>query len=353
MNIKNVIIYSSLRVVNKLFYQVKKPQLYKKVNNDKSAKKIYFFLKPVTPNTGDMAQDMCIERWFSRVYPEYKVLPIPHKFTTKKLLRLIQQKIQLSDLIFFHSGFTMNDPNEDLYFILKIIPLFPNNKITILPQTVDLISKEVKNKVIEVFDSHRDLTLVCRDTVSLERCKKMFQHCHLILFPDFVTSMIGKYPLKTDAQRNGILFVLRNDAEKYYQKGQLQELINRLKKTKIAVDITDTLLIRSSFTTVTYRDQIIERILRKFSRYQLIVTDRYHGLIFSQIVSVPVIVLQSTNHKLTSGIEWFPRDLFKNNLYFANNLNEVYQIAEKRLQDTNIYLNPPYFFEKYFKNKIQ
>lgn len=352
MNIKNVLIYSSLRCVNNLFYLIKKPQLFKKVYNDNSKKKIYFFLKPVTPNTGDMAQDMCIEKWFNRVYPEYTVLSIPHKFTTNRLLDLIQRKIQPSDLIFFHSGFTMNDPNKDLYFILKIIPLFPNNKIVILPQTVDLISEEVKNNVVRVFDNHKDLTLVCRDTVSLERSKKLFHSCNLTLFPDFVTSMIGVYPVKTNIQRAGVLLVLRNDAEKYYSKVQLQDLIKRLKNADIKVDITDTLLVKSSFTTVTYRDQIIEHILDKFSRYQLIVTDRYHGLIFSQIVSVPVIVLQSTNHKLTSGIEWFPKEHFSNNLYFANNLEEVYQLVQKRLLDTNLYLNPPYFFEKYFKSRI-
>lgn len=351
MNIKNVVIYSALRLINHLFCFINKPRLYKSVAQNTAEKNIYFFLKPITPNTGDMAQDMCIERWFKSLYPEYNVISIPHRFSSNKLLKLLQTKIKHSDLIFICSGFTINDPNADLYYMLGIIPLFHQNKIIILPQTIDLISNDVKDKVIETFDAHPNLTLLCRDRISFERSKKMFSHCHIKIFPDFVTSLIGNYNIRSE-KRSGVLLVLRNDLEKCYDNSEIKNLKDKLIEFGICqVDTTDTLLVRSSFYTVSCRDSIIERILYKFSLYQLIITDRYHGLIFSQIVSVPVIVLRSTNHKLTSGIEWFPQEIFGHNLYYADCIGEAYQIAIKRILDKTIYLNPPYFFEKYFNNK--
>ncbi|WP_082026255.1 polysaccharide pyruvyl transferase family protein [Prevotella pectinovora] len=44
-------------------------------------------------------------------------------------------------------------------------------------------------------------------------------------------------------------------------------------------------------------------ILQQFAKYQVVITDRYHGTIFSQIVNTPVIVISSTDHKLRSGVK--------------------------------------------------
>lgn len=85
---------------------------------------------------------------------------------------------------------------------------------------------------------------------------------------------------------------------------------------------------------------------------KLIITDRYHGLIFSQITSTPVIVIRSNDHKLSSGVNWFSPDIFKNNVTFANSLDEAYNIAEKILQKENITPNPPYFYQTFFNKPI-
>lgn len=63
------------------------------------------------------------------------------------------------------------------------------------------------------------------------------------------------------------------------------------------------------------------------SHYRLVITDRYHGAIFSQIVSTPTIVLSSADHKLSSGVKWFPKEQFTNYIAYANDLDEAYQLA--------------------------
>lgn len=41
------------------------------------------------------------------------------------------------------------------------------------------------------------------------------------------------------------------------------------------------------------------------SHYKVVITDRYHGTIFSLIANTPVIIIKSTDHKVTTGADWF------------------------------------------------
>lgn len=350
MNIKNVVIYTSLRLINDVYFKISRSKLYNQIQQDNSARCIYLFANPTHPNIGDMAQTICIEQWFKRLYPKYKVFEIPHRLSSDRILNLIKSKIRKTDLIFIHSGFIINDPNRDLYFIMKIIPLFRDNKIVILPQTIDLHDVTLINRIAEIFEKHPNLLLLCRDNTSLQIANRLFGKCQSKAFPDFVTSMIGRYNVSTSVERDGILFVLRNDGEKFYTNEQLSELKSKLHQYRIKT--TDTTIKRSCFYTVKYRNDIVKNTLEEFSKYRLVVTDRYHGLIFSQVVSTHVIVLRSSNHKLTSGIDWFPKELFKNNIHFAEDLDAAYQIAVAILRANKTYLNPPYFYDKFFQTIV-
>src|SRR5690606_39434039 len=49
------------------------------------------------------------------------------------------------------------------------------------------------------------------------------------------------------------------------------------------------------------RRGVIEEFLQNIKRHKLVITDRYHGTIFAIAANTPVIVLGSTDHKLSSG----------------------------------------------------
>ena len=97
---------------------------------------------------------------------------------------------------------------------------YKNNKIVIFPQTVLLTDKDVILRTQEAFNTHRNLILMCRDEVSLSNAQKLFT-CRTLLFPDFVTSLIGNSEFAFGNKRADILFVLRNDGEKYYSDEEL------------------------------------------------------------------------------------------------------------------------------------
>lgn len=170
--------------------------------------------------------------------------------------------------------------------------------------------------------------------------------------PDVVTSLIGneefQYP---NIKRNGVMFCIRNDGEKLYTDEEMAEMRNKFQGVHIS--ISDTTIKANIWEWDKKREGLIHKILKKFSNYQVIITDRYHGTIFSQIVNTPVIVLSSTDHKLSSGVNWFPAEHFGRNITFAENLCEAYNKAMKILaSNEEIVKNPTWFKDTFYCSKI-
>lgn len=98
----------------------------------------------------------------------------------------------------------------------------------------------------------------------------------------------------------------------------------------------------------------LEKTWDMFSRYKMVITDRYHGTIFSMIAATPVIVISSSDHKLSSGVKWFP-DSFSDYIYYEQNIDNVINIADKIYNTKYDYKLPQYFNTEYYdklKGKI-
>lgn len=314
-------------------------------------KRIYYFLTPTHSNLGDQAQLLCWLRFFKQWYPAYEVFQIPLLAGTDEVFNVIKKNITSHDLVYIHSGYLVCDLYDNWQMLCKVVDCFKESKITILPQTVHFISTSIQAKVSLCFNRHPDLHLICRDKVSYEKAKLLFHIAEISLKPDVVTSLIGTNYASCPYQRNGIMFCMRNDAEKLYSDEQINSLKEKLRGN----------LIRSSDTTIKAdiwdwakrRENIIKSFLCEFAKYQLIITDRYHGTIFSQIADTPVIVLASTDHKLKSGVDWFPKDIFSENIMFAKDLEEAYSMATHILERKGkIKKNPSYFLDTFYSNPI-
>lgn len=344
--IKRIIrkIYS---IIDKLYIFFEEKKTFKLIKNNIDNRKIYLFSNPIHSNLGDQAQTYCILKIFENQYPDHTVICIPKAISSDKMISLIKDTINSDDKIFIHSGYLIFDPHPQLPFIAKVVSNFTNNRIVILSQTVLLEDEKIIKLVKDSFDNHKDLILMCRDKVSMEKASVLFKTAKLKLWPDFVTSLIGD--VNYENKRNGILFCLRDDSEKYYSNTELDILKSRLNNVKIVT--SDTTIIQNAFNWKYFRYKLINKVLNEFSSYQLVVTDRYHGTIFSQITSTPVIVLSSSDHKLSSGVKWFPENEFKKNVYFAKNLEDAYSYAIDILKRKGkIYHNGTYFKDNFFNN---
>lgn len=309
---------------------------------------VIVFGAPSHSNMGDQAQSYCIEQWFTRYYPEKRVVIFETDFFNRNAKRFIQQlqkRLKKEDMLVLHSGYHTTDlyiQEENMQRM--IVKAFPNKKIIILPQTIYYASEEEKKKAQKIYNSHQHIILMCRDEVSYATAEEIFPNCKLLLYPDIVTTMIGK--METSTQRSGILMCMRDDQEAFYSNESMEKLRKELSVID-KVDRTDTTLKIPVRKIRNRRKQILESIWKEYSNYRVVVTDRYHGTIFSLIAQTPVLVISSTDHKLKSGVKWFP-DSFRPYVKFVENIDDVPAEVSRIYEGKYDYKLPEYFNKEYY-----
>lgn len=316
----------------------------------KIEKKIFLFGIPNHTNLGDNAQTYCILKWCETNYPGYTVFAYTSEFLRDMdylYLKALSKKISMEDIILFQSGYNTTDiyyPEE--YMHRKVIELFKKNLIVALPQTIKFIKEEEKQKTAHIYNSHSNIIFLARDKESYSSAKEMFTSASIYLFPDIVTSLIGKYNFNN--KRDGIMFCMRNDLETFIPRDKITKIIKEL-SSKHTTLLTDTTLNMSYEELIRDRAKVIEETIKDYANYKLIVTDRYHGIILSLIASTPVIVLKTSDHKLTSGVEWFINlDQFKDYIYYCESLEDLKEVIERIIDIPRSYRLHEYFNEHYY-----
>ena len=311
---------------------------------------IFLFGEPFHTNLGDNAQTYCIKKWLKENYPSYGIRCFNLPSICDSDYKNLKKYMRKNDRIFIHSGYHITDLYNEISVYKKIIQLFPEKKITIFPQTIYYKDENKLHETADLFNRHGNITLMCRDEESFSVAQSFFSNCRLLLMPDIVTTLIGTFSYNN--HRQGILFCIRKDKEAFYSNKQIEELRASLSIYK--TDITDTTLNIPIEEMVKNRKKILMHELEKYSHYQLIITDRYHGTIFSLISGTPVIVLGTKDHKLRSGVKWFPSE-FANYIFYANDLDYAQKKAEEILTQNFKYSQqmPSYFKGKYYTNLKQ
>lgn len=359
---KNKVVFNLLKALYKPVNCIKNLKLtfkeYKKFKEilkgyGKEDKIILYVGIPLHSNLGDQAQYYCIKKWAKENYSNYKILEYPDCLVNSKILSfnnyLKKNLITQDDIIFFQSGYRSSDianfQGEKAH--RKMAEHFSDNKILVFPQTINFkSSKELENS-IDSYSKNKNVLLLARDKTSYETAK-LYKN-KIDLFPDIVTSLIGSS--ESNVNRSGIMCCMRRDAEKLYDKAEIDEMIEELKK-KDSVEVTDTTIDVSYEKLKENFENLIQGKITEFSKYKLVITDRYHGTIFSLISNTPTIVINSTDHKLSSGVDWFRESSnFDSHIYFAKSLAEAQQIAFNILDSKFDYTKKldTYFNDNYYK----
>lgn len=312
----------------------------------------YLIGSPFHENLGDHAQSLVSKEWIQANYPGYDVAILDSRSASRNdyaLIRQIAETIGERDLVFLHSGYHVTDlyPIE-LGLQLAVVEHLRDNDIVALPQTIHFIDPAVLDEVAAAFNGHGRVTVLCRDESSYETAQQKFTGCRLLLYPDIVTRQIGAIASAGASERNGIQLCLRRDVESVYvASGQVAELERALSAIG-PTTITDT----NSDLSPLYIRLRLKRVLtaewRKFGRHRVTVTDRYHGVIFSLIAGTPVVALGTTDHKLSSGISWFPTELFGKHIAFAENIEDAVALAAQFHSYDSFPTLPRYFEQNYF-----
>lgn len=310
---------------------------------------IFYLGIPEHVNLGDLAQGYCIRQWLKDSFPNYKVCEISTTAlvdTHFSALNILRRVFNDTDFIVFQSGYTTTDLGgfADLMH-RKVVKYLPNARMLMMPQTVLFTKEKNKKKTSTILNSMKSSMLfLARDSISYKEAREMFPDLSVKMCPDIVTTLIGKKTF--DTKRSGVLFCCRDDEERYYSKDDMDGLIESLRNF-CDVDKTDTSIKGDPKDIITNCGDYIQKEIEKYSSYRAIVTDRYHGTIFSLVSNTPVIVVKTTDHKVITGLEWF-EGVYDGYYYYADSLEEV-EVLVKRIYNQDFdYKLSPYFYEKYY-----
>ena len=213
--------------------------------------------------------------------------------------------INNNSLIFLHGGgnigwrYSYEEKNRR-----TIIEQYQNNRIIIFPQTIDFEKNKKEEKETQIiYSRHKNLTLIAREKVSFSIMNKLFKNNTILFSPDIVTYLDNLIDLKNN-KRKGALFLLRNDKEKILKISFKKKIVSLIKKIYKHVNFTDTAINKRIMTFQQSKEEVSNK-LRQIASFEIVITDRLHGMIFCAITQTSCIILRNFNHKISSSSEWF------------------------------------------------
>ena len=284
---------------------------------------------PYLSNIGDHGQVVAIKKWFSDFYPDNVVLEFDKEeaISETRFIRFIARK---DSPIFLHSGGNMGD--RGIWSETgrrKIIEAFCDHEIVSLPQTIFFSDTAKGRKELEtsreIYARHPNLLITARDHRSGELAAEYFPRAKRMTIPDFVLYLHGCRRISTYDRKN-VLLCLRKDDESIVQEKDIENIEGALKEKGCVFDYFDT-----TFSTPIRRkdrDALLDKTLKMFSGYRLVITDRFHGVIFSVITNTPCVVLKTVDHKLSSAIDWFEDT---NYVFWSESSGQIGQSIQKAL----------------------
>ncbi len=296
-----------------------------KLNKIHKDDKIIFYLGiPIDKNLGDAAQYVCIVDWLKKNFPEYCIVEIKTAaFCNANVRRLIKNLLNSESLIFVQSGETFDDRHPDHVMHKYLFKDFSDNRIIFLPQTVYFTSKAAMNETIQSIGNSENILFLARDPVSYDIAKKKLGLKNCFLYPDIVTSLIGSGCVTTSNDRKGIVFCKRIDGEKKVFDADLKNVVKELSMLYGKIDTTDTDFYCSYEETYNSPQKYVLKKIEDFTKYNLVITDRFHGMIFSLIANTPCIVLETYGHKVVSGEEMLEKYFGENCIRLVKNIQEI------------------------------
>ncbi len=289
------------------------PALLRLAESIKSAdKRIFLMGTPQHGNLGDQAIVLGELRILQEYFPDHAIIEIPYDYLTGELGKILNalgfvKQIRQDDVIFLHGGgnlgnLWLNEENLRRALIKK----FAGNKLVVFPQSIYFSADAAGRKELataqQIYNAHKDLHLMTRDENSFSLAQKIFPQVHNYLLPDAATALLGILD-DVDVAREGVLFVLRGDKEKVRDDNEIQRLQKYLAEQNIPFEVTDTAI--DGKVTADTREEKIRDVLMKIRKSKLVVTDRFHGVIFSFITRTPALAFKSFDTKISSGIKWF------------------------------------------------
>ena len=257
-------------------------------------------------------------------------------------INYISQKVNKNAIIMVNGGGFMGSQwlNEEKT-IRDVVKYFPNNEVIVFPQTAyykdDEEGKKAFDESFEIYNNHKHLTLCAREEKTYNFFMDTYKNANILYVPDIVLYLKRE---ERGINRNGVLLCLRKDPEKNTSNNDIiNKTIKELKNKYTIFDSTDTVVPYSILPKD--RNEKFQDKLREFSKYNVIITDRLHGMIFAYLTRTPCIVFGNYNYKVEGVYQWI-KDC--KNIIFVKNEEDLKNINNfVNIEDDDFKLNEDLF----------
>ena len=304
---------------------------YRKIMRTSSGTSRLFLLNiPSHGNLGDHLLSVAEQKFLKDNFPHMQIIPV----TSADLYYSIKtalSSVRPNDILCVTGGGFLGSLYDEEERFLTILQMFPQNKIIVLPQTIYYEENDKGQKALEKalihYQSHNNLYVVARDQNTFSLLRNVLMKGHedkIALTPDlalYLNAPLNNY-------REGILWCLRKDSERNDSNNKIiAELQEQVRLLGLTNNYTDTYVPYSISYKSEYRE--VQNILVQFSKAQLVVTDRLHGMIYSAITGTPVIAMDNINGKVGQVYKQWLSNL--DYVRFVSTLTEVKDLVSQML----------------------
>ncbi len=271
-----------------------------KIAREEKGKCIFIFNSPTHGNLGDHAIAVAQRQILEKYVDKYHIVEITTELCFE-ISDVVKRNIQNDDvLIISGGGFIGTLWWLEQMSVLNALEFGKNNPLIILPQTVFFSKDDYGAKALAKFKTRinqcNNIQIFLRDEKSykfmIEQVVENKEICHLNC--DLVT-FIQADVIKQD--KKNVLFCFRTDKEKLEHKA-IDEIKNRLIELGYEINYTDTVLDRKIYT-VEERNELVKEKFAQFSKYNLVVTDRLHGMLFAVVSNSPCLAFDNVSRKIS------------------------------------------------------
>lgn len=279
--------------------------------------KIFLLGVPIHGNLGDQAIAFGEVCFLKENFSKYKLIEI-ESGTISRHSQFLKKMIGNSIILIHGGGFlgTLWLTEEEMF--RKVLTIFKDNTVIVLPQTIFFDEDENGKKMLEeskkIYSSHPNLYICCREDYSYKFMKDNFSDCNILLIPDMVLYLNS---VADNQDKQNVLFCIRNDHEKVNHS--FNEVIDEIHSRGLQIDYTDTVIKKKIFKFS--REKYVCNKIREFSKYKLVVTDRLHGMVFTFLSKTPCLVYENKSYKVKGVYKWLSKfDYIK--LYNKDNIHD-------------------------------
>lgn len=267
-----------------------------KVLPTNSRPKFFAFGIPSYTNLGDQAVSLAQREYIENEFPEYQYIEILEDDNDQGI-EAVKKIITSQDIVSFVGGGNMGSLYTNHESARrKVFSTFVNNLTISFPQSIHFedtaYGRKEQKLSQEAYGKNPHLFLIARDAQSYHRMQTTFKN-HVLFTPDMVLYFKASH---YDFKRSGALFVLRHDGEKVVKESLIYSMKKMLDDDR-PFKRTDTVLDTIKRITPINRKKLFKEELELFAHQEIIITDRWHAMVFSVLTGTPCLLFGNSYGK--------------------------------------------------------